>query len=78
MVAGSFVKRDGRLCSVDLKRAASLVSVTFERVLTRISDRGLRLPPAAPASLNDTVNTLASQNLARAWTLGDPGQVRTA
>jgi hypothetical protein len=69
LVAGRFVKRDGELCGVDLGRALELAQAASERVLKRISDQGLELLPPAPDGLADTINKMATQNLARAWTL---------
>jgi cytosine/adenosine deaminase-related metal-dependent hydrolase len=69
LLAGRFVKRDGELCNVDLGRAAALAQATSERVQKKISDQGLELLPPAPEGFADAINTLAAQNLARAWTL---------
>jgi 5-methylthioadenosine/S-adenosylhomocysteine deaminase len=69
LVAGRFVKRDGELCGIDLERAAELAQAASDRVLKRISDQGLELLPPAPDGFADVINTMAAQNLARAWTL---------
>jgi cytosine/adenosine deaminase-related metal-dependent hydrolase len=69
LVAGRFAKREGELCGIDLNRAVELVSAASERVQKKISDQGLELLPPAPDGFADAINTLAAQNLARAWTL---------
>lgn len=69
LVAGRFVKRDGDLCGIELNRALELAGAASERVQKKISDQGLELLPPAPAGFADAINTLAAQNLARAWTL---------
>jgi cytosine/adenosine deaminase-related metal-dependent hydrolase len=67
LVAGRFVKRDGKLCSADLGRATELANAACERVSRKISDQGLPLLPPAPEGFADILNTTAARNLARAW-----------
>ena len=69
LVGGRFAKRDGELLDVDRARASQLVHGALEAVLRRIGDQGLALLPPAPPGLMDMLNTVASQNLARAWTV---------
>ena len=69
LVAGRFVKRDGELVGVDLDRAVSLARDASERVLGAVAADGQPLLPPAPDGFADFLNTMAAQNLARAWTI---------
>ncbi len=69
LVAGRVVKRDGRLVIADLGRAASLAGESCERVLGAIRAGGQPLLPDAPDGFADLINTVAAQNLARAWAI---------
>jgi cytosine/adenosine deaminase-related metal-dependent hydrolase len=69
LVAGRFVKRDGELVSQDVARAIDLASASCERVLGAITASGQPLLPAAPEGFADLLNTMAAQNLARAWAI---------
>jgi cytosine/adenosine deaminase-related metal-dependent hydrolase len=69
LVAGRFVKRNGKLCDVDLDRAAELANAASERVLKQVSDQGLELLPPAPEGFADALVKMATQHLAQAWTL---------
>jgi hypothetical protein len=69
LVAGRIVKRDGELVGVDLERAIGLAQSASERVLGVLTDGGLPLLGEVPAGFADLINTMAAQNLARAWTI---------
>jgi 5-methylthioadenosine/S-adenosylhomocysteine deaminase len=65
LVAGRFVKRDGRLQRADLPRAIELACVSADRIL-----RGIDLTPDQVSDgLTDFIDLFATRNLARAWTL---------
>ena len=70
LVAGRFVKRGCELVGVDLGRAIELVRDSSERVLAtvRAAQSGSLLAPV-PDGFADVLNTLAAQNLARAWSI---------
>ena len=70
LIAGRVLKRDGKLCGIDLGRARGLAHAASERVLKRLSDQGLELLPPAVAGFADAINKMAAQNLARAWMHG--------
>jgi cytosine/adenosine deaminase-related metal-dependent hydrolase len=69
LVAGRFVKRDGQLLGVDLDHAGSLAGAACERVLGAIRAGGEPLLPELPDGFADLINTMAAQNLARAWAI---------
>jgi cytosine/adenosine deaminase-related metal-dependent hydrolase len=69
LVAGRFVKRDGELIGHDVRRAIELARTASERVLGLITARGRPLLPPAPEGFADMINTVAAENLARAWTI---------
>ena len=69
LVAGNFRKRDGELVGVDLDRAFELVQAASDRVLGRIRADGQPLLPEVPDGFADLINTMAAQNLARAWSI---------
>jgi len=69
LVAGRFLKRDGRLLGVDLNHAGSLAAAACERVLGALRDSGEPLLPDLPDGFADLINTMAAQNLARAWAI---------
>ena len=78
LVAGRFAKRDGELVGVDVDRAIELVQESSERVLERVRgasadgasryDSDALLAPV-PEDFATLLNTLAAQNLARAWSI---------
>ena len=80
LVAGRFAKRDGELVGVDLDAAIELVRGSCERVLARVRAANGAEQGAGPGALLAPVpdgfaallNTLAAQNLARAWSI-EPG-----
>ncbi len=72
LVAGRLCKRDGRLLDVDLASAGALAEQACERVLGSIAADGGELLPPVPEGFSDLINTVAAQNLARAWTI-EPG-----
>lgn len=69
LVAGRFAKRDGELIGVDLGRAIGLAEAASERVLGAIMDGGQPLLSPAPEGYADLINTMAAQNVARAWAI---------
>jgi 5-methylthioadenosine/S-adenosylhomocysteine deaminase len=69
LVAGRFVKRDGALVGVHLVRARELAQSACERVLGRVRAGDQPLLPPAPDGFADLINTMAAQNLARAWSI---------
>jgi cytosine/adenosine deaminase-related metal-dependent hydrolase len=69
LVAGRFVKRAGELVGIDLDHAIDLAQTTSERVLGTITAGGQPLLPAVPEGFADLMNTMAAQNLARAWSI---------
>jgi cytosine/adenosine deaminase-related metal-dependent hydrolase len=69
LVAGAFVKRHGELVGVDLDRARGLAAASCERVLGAVTAGGRPLLGEVPDGFADMINTLASQNLARAWSI---------
>lgn len=69
LVAGRFAKRDGELIGVDLGRAIGLAEAASERVLGALVDGGQPLLPPAPEGYADLINTMAAQNVARAWAI---------
>jgi cytosine/adenosine deaminase-related metal-dependent hydrolase len=69
LIAGRFVKRDGELVAQDVARAIHLAETASERVLGAITAAGGPLLPPAPEGFADLINTVAAQNLARAWTI---------
>jgi hypothetical protein len=78
LVAGRFAKRDGELVGVDLDRAIELVQGSSERVLERVRGAGANgasrydsdaLLAPVPEGFASVLNTLAAQNLARAWSI---------
>jgi cytosine/adenosine deaminase-related metal-dependent hydrolase len=69
MVGGRFLKRDGELVDVDLDRAVELAGTACERVLGAVTAGGATLLPKAPEGFADVINTVAAQNLARAWNI---------
>jgi cytosine/adenosine deaminase-related metal-dependent hydrolase len=69
LVAGRFAKRDGELVGRDVERAIELAVSASERVLGAVTDAGEPLLPPAPPGFTDVINTLAAQNLARAWSI---------
>jgi cytosine/adenosine deaminase-related metal-dependent hydrolase len=73
LVAGRFVKRDGKLTSQDVPRAIELAQASCERVLGAITSGGRALLPAVPEGFADLINSVAAQNLARAWTIDVAG-----
>jgi cytosine/adenosine deaminase-related metal-dependent hydrolase len=78
LIAGRLVKRDGRLVGVELDHALGLAESAAERVLATITDEGRPLLGEVPDGFAELVNTMATQNLARAWTLevGGPPEGR--
>ncbi len=72
LVAGRYVKRDGELVGVDADRARGLAEGACERVLGALTDGGRPLLGEVPDGFADLINTMAAQNLARAWAI-DPG-----
>jgi cytosine/adenosine deaminase-related metal-dependent hydrolase len=73
LVAGRFVKRDGKLANQDVPRAIELAQASCERVLGAITSGGRALLPAVPEGFADLINSVAAQNLARAWTIDVAG-----
>jgi cytosine/adenosine deaminase-related metal-dependent hydrolase len=69
MVGGRFLKRDGELVDVDLDRAIELAGTACERVLGAVTAGDAPLLPPAPEGFADVINTVAAQNLARAWSI---------
>jgi len=69
LVAGSWRKRDGELVGVDLARALDLVGAASERVLGAVRAGGGPLLPPVPEGFADLINSMAAQNLARAWSI---------
>ncbi|HWX74322.1 MAG TPA: amidohydrolase family protein [Solirubrobacteraceae bacterium] len=69
LVAGRFAKRDGVLVGVEPERTAQLAESACERVLSAVRAGGGELLPPAPEGFQDMLETLAAQNLARAWSL---------
>ncbi len=78
LVAGRFAKRDGELVGIDLDRAIALVQDSSERVLERVRGAGAdgasrydtdSLLAPVPDDFATLLNTLAAQNLARAWSI---------
>ena len=67
LVAGRFLKRDGALVGVNLDHAIDLAEASSQRVLSAITDGGGALLPPAPEGFADMINSLAAQNIARAW-----------
>jgi hypothetical protein len=72
LVAGRFLKRDGELVGQDISRVIELAQSASERVLGTITAGGAPLLPPAPEGFADLLNTMAIQNLARAWAI-EPG-----
>lgn len=56
-----------------LGRARELGEAAWERVLRRIADEDLELESPPIPGLEDAVSNLASQQLARAWTMEATG-----
>jgi cytosine/adenosine deaminase-related metal-dependent hydrolase len=73
MVGGRFLKRDGELVDVDLDRAIELAGTACERVLGAVTAGDAPLLPTAPEGFADIINTVAAQNLARAWSIDVAG-----
>ncbi len=73
LVAGRFRKRDGELVGQDLDRAIDLAQSSCERVLGAVTAGGAPLLPPAPEGFADVLDTLATQNLARAWAIEASG-----
>jgi cytosine/adenosine deaminase-related metal-dependent hydrolase len=71
LVAGRFVKRDGELVGLDLDHAIGLAETACERVLATITSGEQPLLAPTPDGFADMINTMAAQNLARAWSI-DP------
>jgi cytosine/adenosine deaminase-related metal-dependent hydrolase len=69
LVAGRFVKRDGKLIGQDVPGAVDLAQASCERVLGAITSGGRALLPPVPEGFADLINTVAAQNLARAWAI---------
>jgi cytosine/adenosine deaminase-related metal-dependent hydrolase len=69
LVAGRFRKRAGELVGVDLDRATALAQSSCERVLGAITAGGRPLLAEVPEGFADLINTMASQNVARAWSI---------
>ena len=69
LVAGRFVKRDGELVGLDLDRAIDLAETACERVLATITSGEQPLLAPTPEGFTDMINTMAAQNLARAWSI---------
>jgi hypothetical protein len=69
LVAGRFVKRAGELLGIDLGHAIDLARTASERVLGAITAGGKPLLPEVPEGFADLINTMAAQNLARAWSI---------
>ncbi len=69
LVAGRFLKRDGDLVGVDLDRAVGLARSASERVLGAVTAGGAPLLPPVPDGFADIINTVAAENLARAWAI---------
>ena len=67
LVAGRFAKRDGELAGVDVDHAIDLAQQSCERVLGAITAGGQPLLAPTPEGFADLINTMAAQNLARAW-----------
>jgi cytosine/adenosine deaminase-related metal-dependent hydrolase len=67
LVAGRFVKRDGELVGVEVDHAIDLAQQSCERVLGAITAGGQPLLAPTPEGFADLINTMAAQNLARAW-----------
>ena len=66
-----FVKRDGELVGLDLDHAVGLAETACERVLATITSGEQPLLAPTPDGFADMINTMAAQNLARAWSI-DP------
>ncbi len=73
LVAGAFVKREGELVGVDVGRALDLAQASCDRVLGALTDGGGPLLGEVPDSFADMINTMAAQNLARAWSMEPEG-----
>jgi cytosine/adenosine deaminase-related metal-dependent hydrolase len=69
LVAGKFVKRDGKLVGVDLNRARKLAEESSQRVLAAATSDGNPLLPPPDPSFDDAINAMAAANLARAWAI---------
>jgi hypothetical protein len=69
LVGGRFVKRAGELVGVDLAHAIDLAQTASERVLGAVTAGGQPLLPPVPEGFADLINTMAAQNLARAWSI---------
>jgi 5-methylthioadenosine/S-adenosylhomocysteine deaminase len=69
LVGGRFVKRAGELVGVDLAHAIDLAQTASERVLGCVTAGGKPLLPPVPEGFADLINTMAAQNLARAWSI---------
>jgi cytosine/adenosine deaminase-related metal-dependent hydrolase len=67
LVAGRFVKRDGELVGVEVDHAIDLARQSCERVLGAVTAGGQPLLAPTPEGFADLINTMAAQNLARAW-----------
>ena len=65
LVAGRFVKRNGRLLNSCVDRAIELARASADRILRRIDLTHLSFSD----ELNELINVTAMRNLARAWTL---------
>ncbi len=74
LVAGRFVKRDGELVGIDLAHAIDLAQTASEQVLGTITAGGQPLLPEVPEGFADLINTIAAQNLARAWSIEVTGE----
>ncbi len=69
LVAGRFVKRDGKLVGLDLDHAIDLAGAASERVLGALAAGEQPFPPPAPEGFADLINSLAVQHVARAWSI---------
>jgi len=69
LVAGSFRKRDGDLVGVEIDRAIGLAQDASERVLSAVTAGGQPLLAQTPEDFGELINSMAAQNLARAWTM---------
>ncbi len=69
LVGGRFLKRSGELTGVELARAIDLAQIACERVLGAVTAGGRPLLAPVPDGFADLINTMAAQNLARAWSI---------
>ncbi len=69
LLAGRFVKRDGELVGVDIPHALKLAEQASERVLGAVTGAGRSVLGDLPEGFADLINTMAAQNIARAWAI---------